>query len=137
MRKFSKVMNIISILLLIANMSLFLSTAIQVGFAHNLNVPTVPKDITMNSTEANALPGLAARGWAAGTCILFIIIGILGITGKIERRTSHNIFWMADYLTLLPIILIFFTSKLPEGASWIFMHHVIIGTLILITRPKK
>jgi len=124
--------NYFSIFALLANIALFSSTAIQVGFAYNLNVPTVPSNITMNAAEAYALPGLAARGWAAGACITMVIIGILGITNRMPRRTALMVIVMTEFLTLLPITFAFFTGKLPAGADWIFMHHCISGGLALI-----
>lgn len=57
------------VLVMLANLGLFLSTATQVGFAHNLHVPTVPPNITMTSDEAYVLSGLAARDWAAGAAL--------------------------------------------------------------------
>ena len=125
-----------SSIVLAATVGLFCSTAIQVGFAFNLHVPTVPPDITMRAPEALALPGLAARGWAAGTCILFAVIGILAILDKADRRMAHNLIGATLFVTLLPITLAYFAGKVPEGASWIAFHHILAGVLIFITRPS-
>jgi hypothetical protein len=125
-----------SSIMLVATVGLFCSTAIQVGFALNLHVPTVPLDITMKTAEALALPGLAARDWAAGTCIMFAMIGLLAIVDRFDRRTAHDLIGAILFLTLLPIIVTYFADKVPDGAGWIVFHHVAAGTLIFLTRPS-
>lgn len=131
------VRRLLSTLALTANVGLFCSTAIQVGFAYNLNVPTVPKLITMGSDEALALPGPAARDWAAGACVLFAALGLLAIFDKVDRRPIHCLIGSLEFLTLLPIALAFLSGHLPGGADWIFMHHCIAGALIFLTMPPK
>ena len=129
--------NNLSTIALVAATGLFVSTGIQVGFARNLGVPTVPKDITMSSSEASELPGLAARDWAAGTCILFAGIGLAAIFGSADRRTAHNLISAIMFLTLLPIAIAYRNGKMPPGADWIVMHHCISGVLQLVARPPK
>ena len=124
---YSKTRKIFSLIVLIATIGLYCSTAIQVGLAINLHVPTVPPDITMTHAEAYALPGLAARGWAAGICILFAVMSVLAIFDKIDRRNVHILNGATLFVTLVPIVLAFFAGDLPQGASWIFIHHCISG----------
>ena len=126
----------LSTIVLVLTVGLFCSTAIQVGLAINLHVPTVPLNITMTSVQASGLAGLAARDWAAGTCMLFAVIGLLAIFDRFDRRTAHTIIGYILFLTLIPIFISFFTGTTPDGADWIVMHHVIAGTLIFVTRPK-
>ncbi|MGB0972064.1 MAG: hypothetical protein ACPGVG_14050 [Mycobacterium sp.] len=127
----------LSTIALAAAAGLFVSTGIQVGFARNLGVPTVPTDITMASSEANELPGLAARDWAAGTCILFVGLGLAAIFGRADRRTAHNLISAIMFLTLLPIAIAYRKGKMPPGADWIVMHHCISGVLQLVARSPK
>ena len=132
-----KTRNRLSTTALSAATGLFISTGIQVGFARNLGVPTVPKDITMPSSEADELPGLAARDWAAGTCILFAGIAVVAIFGRVDRRMAHNLISAILFLTLLPIAIAYRKGKMPPGADWIVMHHCISGVLQLVARPPK
>ncbi|MCB0925098.1 MAG: hypothetical protein KDB50_11245 [Mycobacterium sp.] len=129
--------NKLSTLALSAATGLFISTGIQVGFAKNLGVPTVPKNITMATSEANELPGLAARDWAAGTCILFAGLGLAAIFGRVDRRLAHNLISAILFLTLLPIAQTYRRGKMPPGADWIVMHHCISGGMQLVVRPPK
>ncbi len=137
MRVNEKTRNNLSTIALAAATGLFVSTGIQVGFARNLGVPTVPKDIAMASSEANELAGLAARDWAAGTSIMFAGIGLAAIFGKADRRIVHNLISAILFLTLLPIAIAYRKGKMPPGADWIVMHHCISGALQLVARPPK
>ncbi|QEL55678.1 hypothetical protein [Chromobacterium paludis] len=128
----NKFVNAFVVFALLANIGLFCSTAIQVGFAHNLGVPSVPANITMAPDEAFALPGLAARDWAAGACVTLAMVGALALFGKFSRRTALALIAMVEFTTLLPIIQAHFGGRLPAGADWIFMHHCISGGLALI-----
>lgn len=122
---------------LLAATGLFVSTGIQVGFAKNLGVPTVPKNITMTAPEADELPGLAARDWAAGTSIMFAGIGLAAVFGKADRRTAHNLISTILFLTLLPIAIAHRKGRMPSGADWIVLHHCISAVLQLVARPAK
>jgi len=133
--KKNKIPILISSVLLVASIGLFLFTAIQVGFAINLHVPTVPTDITMTPTEALTLYGLAARNWVVGSSIFFIFIALLALFNKFSRRTAHTAIALILFLTLLPIIFGYFSKKIPLGAGWIVFHHVILGILLLISIP--
>ncbi|MCB0942287.1 MAG: hypothetical protein KDB72_18860 [Mycobacterium sp.] len=137
MRMNERTRNNLSTTALAAATGLFVSTGIQVGFARNLGVPTVPNDITMTSSEANELPGLAARDWAAGTSILFAGIGLAAIFGRADRRMVHNLISAILFLTLLPIAIAYRKGTMPPGADWIVMHHCISGVLQLVARPPK
>jgi hypothetical protein len=133
----SRTRTILSNVALVATTGLFLSTAIQVGFALNLHVPTVPLDITMGPAEAARLPGLAARDWAAGACLMFAAVAVLAMANRFDRRLAHTFIGSLLFVTLLPIAVIGLTGTTPPGTSWIVVHHLISGALIFATRPRR
>ncbi len=125
----------LSTAVLLATVGLFISTAIQVGFATNLAVPTVPPDITMTLDAADGLAGLAARDWAAGTCLIFACLGLLAIFDRIDRRLTHLAIVTILILTLLPILGTFVRGVMPAGADWIVFHHLVASALLMLTLP--
>jgi len=119
-------------LVFFVNMGVFLSAVLQMGFLNSFGVFTVQPNIIMNESDAYGLPGLAARAWAVGGCLSFLVVAFLGLIKRISRRVALIIIVMAEFLSLFPIMHAYVLDKMPVGAGLMAVQHCVSGSLTLI-----